>query len=52
MSLPDDDFLSFNIFSLIYINYLLVVDVDEVFSSSPEDLPPVGVSSRNIDSLA
>jgi hypothetical protein len=44
MSLPDDDLLSFNILSLIDIDNLLIMNVYEVFTSSPEDLPPVGVS--------
>jgi hypothetical protein len=40
MSLPDDNFLSFNILSLEDIDCLLVLDIDEVVSSVLEDLPP------------
>jgi hypothetical protein len=40
VSLPDDNFLSFSILSLIDIDCLLVLDIDEVFSSVLEDLPP------------
>jgi hypothetical protein len=37
---PDDNLLTFNIFSLIDIKCLLVLDVDEVLSSVSENLPP------------
>jgi hypothetical protein len=40
VSLPDDNFLSFSILILEDIKCLLVLDVDEVFSSVLEDLPP------------
>jgi hypothetical protein len=45
VSLPDNNFLSFKILSLEDIKCLLVLDVDEVISSVPEDLPPVRVSA-------
>jgi hypothetical protein len=38
--LPDDNLLSFLILSLEDINSLFVLDIDEVFSSELEDLPP------------
>jgi hypothetical protein len=40
VSLPDDNLLSFSILSLEDIDCLLVLDIDEVFSSVLEDLPP------------
>jgi hypothetical protein len=40
VSLPDDNFLSFIILVLEDIDCLLVLDIDEVFSSVLEDLPP------------
>jgi hypothetical protein len=49
--LPDDNLLSFNILILIDIKCLLVVDIDEVFSSSPEDLPPIGVGAGDFHFL-
>jgi hypothetical protein len=41
MFLPDDNLLSFSILSLENIKCLLVMDVNEVLSSSPEDLVPL-----------
>jgi hypothetical protein len=41
MLLPDNNLMSFNILVLVNIKCLLVMDVNEVFSSSPEDLIPV-----------
>jgi hypothetical protein len=40
VSLPDNHLLSFNIFVLINIKGLLVLNVDEVLSFISEDLPP------------
>jgi hypothetical protein len=45
VSLPDNNLLSFNIFSTMDINNLLVIDVDEVLSSVLEDLPPFRVGA-------
>jgi hypothetical protein len=44
VSLPGDNFLSFSILSTRDIKCLLVLDVDEVATSVPPDLPPVRVS--------
>jgi hypothetical protein len=41
MSLPDNSLLSFSILVLEDIKYLLVMDVNDIFTSSPEDLPPL-----------
>jgi hypothetical protein len=41
MLLVNNNLLAFNIFVLIDINCLSIVDVNEVLSSSPEDLPPI-----------
>jgi hypothetical protein len=47
VSLPDNNLLSFGILVLEDINYLLVMDVNEVFTSSPEDLPPLWACRSN-----
>jgi hypothetical protein len=49
VSLPDDNFLSFKILSLVDIKCLLVLDIDEVRSSVLEDLPPVRVSAPDLN---
>jgi hypothetical protein len=45
--LPDNNLLSFKILVLVNINCLLVDEVNEMFSLSLEDLPPVRVSASN-----
>jgi hypothetical protein len=45
--LPDNNLLSFDILVLVNIKCLLVDEVEEVFSSSHEDLPPVRVGASN-----
>jgi hypothetical protein len=40
VSFPDDNLLTFSIFSSSNIEDLLVLDIDEVSSSVLEDLPP------------
>jgi hypothetical protein len=48
MSVPDNNFLSFSILSLEDIEYLLVLDVDEVLSSVFEDLEPSRVGAPDL----
>jgi hypothetical protein len=45
MSFVNNNILTFIISGIRNIKYLLVVDIDEVSSSIPEDLPPVGVGA-------
>jgi hypothetical protein len=50
MSSPHDNLLSFIILSLIDIDCLLVLDIDEVFTGVSKDLPPSRVSLSRVDS--
>jgi hypothetical protein len=45
--LPDNNLLSFKILVLVNIKCLFVDEVEEMFSSSHEDLPPIGVGASD-----
>ena len=51
MAVPDNNWLSFSIFSSFNIKDLLVLDVDELFASIQEDLPPLRVGSLDFHLL-
>jgi hypothetical protein len=41
VALMGNDWLSFSVFTSFNIKYLVVLDVDELFTSVLEDLPPL-----------
>jgi hypothetical protein len=41
VALVSNDWFSFSIFTSFNIKYLLVLDIDELFTSILEDLPPL-----------
>ena len=52
VTLVSNNWLSFSIFSSWYIKNFTVLDVDELFSSELEDLPPLWVGSLDLHLLA
>jgi len=52
MALPDDNWLGFSIFTSFNIKDLIVLDIDKLFTSVLEDLPPLRVGSLNLHLLA
>jgi hypothetical protein len=51
VSSPNNNSLSFSIFTTWYIKHLLVLDIDEVFTLVLENLPPIGVSAVDLHIL-